>query len=67
MFFLLGYQIGRITSNNDENLKSCYVNRCQNELNNMRKEYISNRSMYKEFRRGFLKAYKDNEDAKNAL
>lgn len=62
-----GRKLDKFTYNNDEELKEEYVNDCQNELRNMKKEYASNRSMYKEYRRGFLKAYKDHEDAKNAL
>lgn len=55
------------TRNNDEYLKETFVRACQNGYDNMKEEYRSNRSMYKEFRRGLLKALEDAENAKNAL
>ncbi len=61
------FKLDRYTYNNDERLKEEYIEDCQNGYHSMKKEYASNRSMYKEYRRGFLKAYKDHEDAKNAL
>lgn len=61
------WTLDKLTCNNDEKLKEKYVAVCQKEIDNMKKEYAGNRSMYQEYRRGVLKAYKENEDAKNAL
>ena len=61
------WTLDELTRNNDSRLKECYVRDCQNGYRDMKKEYAGNRSMYQEYRRGVLKAYKENEDAKNAL
>ena len=70
-----GYEAGKgsivslngYTRNNEEYLKETFVRYCQNEYEGMKAEYRNNRSLYKEFRRGLLKAFEDAENAKNAL
>lgn len=70
-----GYEAGKgsivslngYTQNNEEYLKETFVRYCQNEYEGMKAEYRNNRSLYKEFRRGLLKAFEDAENAKNAL
>lgn len=63
-----GYYNGTVLGSPwSKRIKEIYVDKCMNERLNLKKEYASNRSMYKEFRRGFLKACKEHEDAKNAL
>lgn len=63
-----GYKEGTVLGSGwSKDIKELYVDDCMKELRNLKKEYASNRSMYQEYRRGFLKACKEHEDAKNAL
>ena len=61
------FELNYYTDNNDAELKDDYVEDCQHQRFHLKKEYANNRSLYKEYRRGFLKAYQDKEDAKSAL
>lgn len=61
------YDLAHFTDNNYKLLKEKYLEVCTREARKMKREYASNRTIYEEFRRGFIQAYKDYEDAKNAL
>ena len=52
------------TQNNEKNLKNRYMWACRNVSYGIGEENFSNRSIYDEYRRGFLKGH---EDANNAL
>lgn len=64
---MLSYSLEDYTKDNESLLKELFVRDCQNGFSHMKPEYRDNRSLYKEYRRGLLKAYEDQENAKNAL
>ena len=51
--------------NNEEELKDLYILACVSSLYGIGEENINNRELYNEFRRGFIKAHKDCNNALN--